>query len=106
MSTMMSSVNIPVHEAIDEGTRRLHPSRVGWGRVGKRCLDVVGAIVGLMLLAPVFVLVALAIKVESRGPVLFRQTRVGLDGRTFTILKFRSMVVDAEARLSEAPSSR
>ena len=67
----------------------------------KRFLDLAGAACGLVLLFPLFLLVALAIKVTSRGPVFFRQTRCGLNGRTFSILKFRTMVVDAEKRLKE-----
>jgi lipopolysaccharide/colanic/teichoic acid biosynthesis glycosyltransferase len=67
-------------------------------RVVKRCLDVVGAIVGLVLLSPVFLIVAIAIKLDTAGPVIFRQQRVGQDGRFFTILKFRSMTVDAPRR--------
>jgi len=64
----------------------------------KRCLDLVGAIVGLVLLSPVFLIVAIAIKLDTAGPVIFRQQRVGRDGRLFTILKFRSMTVDAPCR--------
>lgn len=79
----------------------LHPSRVGWGRFCKRLMDVTGALVGLLALAPMYLLVAIAIKLESRGPILFRQVRVGMDGKPFTMLKFRSMVVDAEDRLSD-----
>jgi lipopolysaccharide/colanic/teichoic acid biosynthesis glycosyltransferase len=66
--------------------------------VAKRCLDIVGALVGLVLLSPVFVMVAVAIKRDSTGPVFFRQQRVGRDGRLFGILKFRSMTVDAPRR--------
>lgn len=70
----------------------------GWQRVIKRGLDVVLTTVGLVLLAPLLAVVALAIRLEDGGPVLFRQTRIGRDGRPFTMLKFRSMVVDAEDR--------
>jgi exopolysaccharide biosynthesis polyprenyl glycosylphosphotransferase len=63
----------------------------------KRLLDVMLAVPALLLLSPVFLAVALAIKLDSRGPVFFRQTRMGHDG-TFRIWKFRTMVVDAEAR--------
>jgi lipopolysaccharide/colanic/teichoic acid biosynthesis glycosyltransferase len=64
----------------------------------KRCLDVVGAIAGLVLLSPVFLIVAIAIKRGTAGPVFFRQQRVGQDGRLFTMVKFRSMTVDAPRR--------
>ena len=67
----------------------------------KRTLDVVGAALGLAVLSPLFAAAALAIKLTSRGPVLFRQERVGLNGRRFAMIKFRSMRVDAEARLAE-----
>ncbi len=64
----------------------------------KRAIDVGVAAVLLAMLSPVFVLIALAILLTSKGPVLFRQTRAGLYGRPFTILKFRTMVSDAEER--------
>jgi lipopolysaccharide/colanic/teichoic acid biosynthesis glycosyltransferase len=66
----------------------------------KRAIDVIGASVGLVFLTPLFLLVALAIKATSRGPVLFHQKRSGLGGKPFLMLKFRSMIVDAEARKS------
>ena len=53
------------------------------------------------MLAPVMVLIALAVKLDSRGPVLFRQRRVGRGGKRFQVLKFRTMVVDAEKLQSE-----
>ena len=62
----------------------------------KRGVDVVGALAGLVLLAPLLVATALAIRIDSRGPVLFRQTRVGKRGRLFTMYKFRSMRTTAE----------
>jgi lipopolysaccharide/colanic/teichoic acid biosynthesis glycosyltransferase len=61
-----------------------------------RAADAVGAAVGLALASPVLALAALAIKLEDRGPVLYRQTRVGRDGRDFELLKLRTMVVGAE----------
>lgn len=64
----------------------------------KRALDIIGAGIGLVLLAPVFGALALAIRLSSAGPVFFRQQRVGRGGTIFTITKFRSMVVDAEER--------
>ena len=60
----------------------------------KRALDFVAALSGLLLLAPLFLLIAVAIKVDSRGPVFFRQERVGRHGRPFRIFKFRTMTVD------------
>ena len=76
------------------------PHFTGWRRVFKRFTDIVLTSVGLMLIAPMLLGIALTIKIEDGGPVLFRQTRVGLDGRTFTMFKFRSMAVDAEQRLA------
>lgn len=66
----------------------------------KRFFDIVLSICALVLLAPVFATIALIVKSDG-GPVFFRQTRIGLLGREFKMLKFRSMVVDAEARLKE-----
>jgi exopolysaccharide biosynthesis polyprenyl glycosylphosphotransferase len=71
------------------------------GLVVKRLIDVVGAVVGLVLMSPVLLVTAILIRVRDGSPVIFRQTRVGLHGRPFTILKFRTMVPDAEDRLDE-----
>ena len=65
----------------------------------KRCLDVAGSVLALLMLMPLFALVALLIKLEDRGPIFFAQRRVGKWGREFRMFKFRSMCVDAEARL-------
>ncbi len=65
---------------------------------GKRLLDLVFAVGGLVALAPVLAVTAAAIRLESPGPVLFRQTRIGGNGKPFTLYKFRSMYRDAEAR--------
>ena len=67
----------------------------------KRIVDLVGALAALTLGFPVFLLVALLVKLTSRGPVLFRQTRVGVGGRLFSCYKFRSMYLDAETRLED-----
>jgi len=64
----------------------------------KRAIDVVGAATGLIIASPIMGIAALAIKLTSRGPVLFQQKRAGLGGQPFTIFKFRTMVVDAEAQ--------
>jgi exopolysaccharide biosynthesis polyprenyl glycosylphosphotransferase len=67
----------------------------------KRSLDVIGSGLGIIVLSPVFALVALAVTLSSRGPILFRQMRVGLGGKLFRITKFRSMVYDAESRRAD-----
>lgn len=77
------------------------PALLGWQLVAKRTLDVGGALVGMILLAPVFALCALLVKLTSPGPVLFRQLRVGLGGETFQMLKLRTMVRDADARAAD-----
>jgi lipopolysaccharide/colanic/teichoic acid biosynthesis glycosyltransferase len=64
----------------------------------KRAIDILGAGVGLILLAPLMLLAAVAIKVTSRGPIIFKQGRDTIGGKPFQIYKFRTMVVDAEAR--------
>lgn len=70
----------------------------GWGRVAKRFLDIAGAFCGLIVLSPILLFVALLIKCSSKGPILYAQERMGIDGKAFHILKFRSMRVDAEAK--------
>lgn len=75
---------------------------------GKRALDILAATAGLILLSPVFGLVACCIKLTSRGPVLFRQVRIGKDGRPFRILKFRSMMQSSigDLKITVAGDSR
>ncbi len=67
-----------------------------WGRILKRTFDLVISTLLLVLCSPFLLLIALLIKVDSKGPVFFKQDRVGLDGIKFTIIKFRSMRIDAE----------
>jgi exopolysaccharide biosynthesis polyprenyl glycosylphosphotransferase len=64
----------------------------------KRSFDLVGASLGMLVVAPVIACTALAIRLDSRGPIFFRQVRVGRDGRHFRIFKFRSMCLDAESQ--------
>ena len=64
--------------------------------IAKRSLDILASLVGLMLLSPIILIVAILIKLESRGPVVFSQKRIGLDGKKFKMYKFRSMVENAE----------
>jgi sugar transferase (PEP-CTERM system associated) len=66
-------------------------------RIAKRSIDLALGIIGFLVTAPVMLAVALAVRFDSKGPVIYRQTRVGLAGRNFDLVKFRSMRVDAEA---------
>jgi lipopolysaccharide/colanic/teichoic acid biosynthesis glycosyltransferase len=91
----------------------LHSLRVDLPQMAiKRAMDVVLAGGALLTVAPVLALVALAIKLDSRGPVIFRQVRVGMGGRRFEILKFRTMVADADRQkasllhLNQYPDAR
>lgn len=67
----------------------------------KRALDICGAMVGIIISSPIMLITALAIKLDSKGPVLFKQVRVGMNGRQFKIFKFRTMCADAEAKKKE-----
>lgn len=70
----------------------------GWGGIVKRLTDIALSSIALILLSPFMLLIAIAVRLTSRGPILYTQERMGLDGRTFQMLKFRSMRVDAEAK--------
>jgi exopolysaccharide biosynthesis polyprenyl glycosylphosphotransferase len=78
------------------GVRRFGLTRSS--RVLKRGFDLAGATVGLIAVAPIMAVIALMIRIDSRGPVFFRQERVGRDGKRFGLFKFRSMEPDAEAK--------
>jgi exopolysaccharide biosynthesis polyprenyl glycosylphosphotransferase len=69
----------------------------GWSRFVKRAFDLIVALAALLFFSPVMLLVALAIWLEDRGPIFYRQVRMGLDGKPFEIVKFRSMRVGAES---------
>jgi len=75
--------------------------RTRWQRQAKRAVDIVGSVLAIALLSPVFVATAIAVRLTSRGPIFFVQDRCGLGGRLFRFYKFRTMVVDAEARKAE-----
>lgn len=77
------------------------PQAINAGRWIKRAFDLTGSALLLLLVAPILLATAMAIKLEDRGPVIFRQPRVGLKGQEFHCLKFRSMCVDAEQKLAE-----
>jgi Undecaprenyl-phosphate glucose phosphotransferase len=70
----------------------------GWNQVLKRLLDISGAFIALVLFAPLMLVIAVVIRLTSTGPSLYGQERMGLDGRTFHALKFRSMHYDAESQ--------
>ena len=91
-----------VHQRPVDGLPLMHVETPDYTRrVGKRALDVAGAVVGLVLLLPVFAVIAVCIRAHDGGPVLFRHVRVGRGGAQFSILKFRTMCVDAEDRMAE-----
>lgn len=73
----------------------------GWKRLIKRLIDIIGALIGLAITIPLVALAAIAIKLDSPGPIFFWQVRIGEHGRPFRLVKLRSMVKDAEARLPE-----
>ena len=75
--------------------------RYGWRPIAKRCFDIVAASIALVIAAPVLLVASVAIKLDSPGTVIFRQTRVGRGGKVFKVLKLRTMVADAEQRLAE-----
>ena len=70
-------------------------------RASKRALDIIGSILAIVLFSPVMVTSALAVRFTSRGPVLYKQVRVGRAGQTFTMFKFRTMQVDSESQINE-----
>ena len=67
----------------------------------KRCIDIVGSLCGLIVASPIMLITAIAIKIDDPGPVIFKQKRVGMNGRQFNMYKFRSMCMDAEAKKKE-----
>jgi exopolysaccharide biosynthesis polyprenyl glycosylphosphotransferase len=72
-----------------------------FGRIGKRAIDILGSLSALVLLSPIFLAVAALVKLSSRGPILFRQERLGQFGKTFTFLKFRSMYANNDRRIHQ-----
>lgn len=78
----------------------------GFYRAVKRFLDVTASFLGLVLLSPLMLAVSILIKIDSRGPVIFRQKRIGRNGKVFEIYKFRSMCVGAEKTVSGVYSGK
>jgi exopolysaccharide biosynthesis polyprenyl glycosylphosphotransferase len=85
---------------IEYGTWGTSPSTMAM----KRTVDIVLSAIGVVVLAPLMIVIALAVRFSSRGPALFRQVRAGRDGKPFKILKFRTMCHDAEERINEVIS--
>jgi len=77
------------------------PKLSDFERLLKRSFDALGAVAGLLLLSPLFLIASISIAIDSRGPIFFRQVRMGAQGRTFHVLKFRTMVHDAESRKAD-----
>lgn len=87
----MDNINVNINSAVEKKEYRLIYS------ILKRVIDVVGALFGLIILSPILIIVGILIKLESKGPIIFAQKRVGLNGKEFKMYKFRSMVINAEA---------
>lgn len=98
--TLAAAIPVPVHRAPSRASRGLLGAPV-WKLAVKRALDIVGSLVLLLVLAPLFAMVAIAIVASSPGPVFFVQQRVTRGGRMFPMVKFRSMYRDADSRRDE-----
>jgi len=105
LSSGLHDIDIVRFRAQDLGGRTLiyveQIQRGGWRAVAKRTFDIILSVFALVLTAPVTLVAAIAVKRSSPGPVIFSQERVGRDGETFRVLKFRTMVQDAEDRRAE-----
>ena len=93
---MYQSPLTTVFDPVISKSPKLQPSHASTYSISKRCLDVMGSLIGLLILALVYLPIAIAIKWDSPGPVFYSQERYGLQGRIFRVRKFRSMVVNAE----------
>jgi lipopolysaccharide/colanic/teichoic acid biosynthesis glycosyltransferase len=105
-SSQLSRVRDPkVHNRLCD--RTLNPDLVQRSQtrrvsnVPKRAMDIVGSVVALLLCTPVFLVIALAIRLTSKGPVLFRQKRIGQSGEEFVLLKFRTMHINNDPRVHQ-----
>ena len=86
----MDNINININSAVKKKEYKLIYI------ILKRLIDVIGALFGLIVLSPMLIIIGVLIKLESKGPIIFSQKRVGLDGKEFKMYKLRSMVVNAE----------
>ncbi|MGG7142767.1 sugar transferase [Clostridium nigeriense] len=85
----MDNINVNINSAVEKEDRLIYS-------LLKRLIDIIGALFGLILLSPILIIVGFLIKLESKGPIIFAQKRVGLNGKEFKMYKFRSMVANAE----------
>ena len=113
------NTNFAREEVIDGGNQNVsilsNTSMTGYERLTnkrtiyryiKRIIDVVLASIALVVLSPIFLIIALAIKLESKGPVFFKHTRIGKDGKIIKLYKFRSMVTNAEELIKHLRQNR
>jgi undecaprenyl-phosphate glucose phosphotransferase len=98
LATRAAAPTWSIDETVPPKTRHRLPhwGQLSWGRIGKRLVDVSVSAILLVLLAPLFAIVALAILISTGWPIFYKQQRVGQGGRLFSIIKFRSMRCDAE----------
>jgi lipopolysaccharide/colanic/teichoic acid biosynthesis glycosyltransferase len=94
----VSDVVMAQNPGAEPGTLAVSPSVRS---ISKRVVDLTGAVLGLILLCPMMLVIALLIRLDSPGPIFFRQRRMGLSGKVFWFLKFRTMTADAEHRIGE-----
>ncbi|ADX75024.1 glycosyl transferase possibly involved in lipopolysaccharide synthesis [Pseudarthrobacter phenanthrenivorans Sphe3] len=102
-ATLTNVAGPRIHWRPVEGLPLMHvdiPQYTGAKHALKRVLDVAAALAALLVLSPLLLVLAVTVRLDSPGPVFFRQDRIGKGGRVFGMFKFRSMVVDAEARLA------
>lgn len=81
--------------AKEELENKVKEDKIGYLFI-KRLIDILASALGLIILSPIFIIVSILINLDSKGPIFFSQERVGLNGKTFNMYKFRSMVVNAE----------
>lgn len=95
----MHELVLSIENTVDQ--RTLSSNVPGTYLIAKRTFDIIASLLGLIVLTPLLIIVALVVKLDSRGPVIFAQERSGHKGKIFKMYKFRSMVQDAEKRLKE-----
>lgn len=86
----MDNINININSAVEKRESRLIYS------LFKRVIDIIGSLIGLIILSPILIVIGILIKLESKGPIIFSQKRIGLNGKEFNMYKLRSMVCNAE----------